>query len=197
MNNGGMFKRCGCRSSSTGRLLRSHRPRLPERGHGSWYFEGWTVARWLQLLDHHPHEDSPDHAAFLPDPRRTAPDPASGPDRLSELAYRHITEMITALTSTTNRYDRTPTPSTLHRIRATLRSALNGGIRDGLLRDNPARCVEVPFPAAHMPWSGPPSGCWRGSRPVNHRLSITHGSRAGVSGRGPDVVGGRECRERC
>jgi integrase len=54
--------------------------------------------------------------------------------------------MITALTATDNRYGRTPTPSTLHRIRATLRSALNAAIREFLLRDNPARYVEVPSP---------------------------------------------------
>jgi len=47
-----------------------------------------------------------------------------------------------------NRYGRPPTPSTLHRIRATLRSALNAAIREGLLRDNPARHVEVALTAA-------------------------------------------------
>ncbi|GAA2517616.1 hypothetical protein GCM10010434_075670 [Winogradskya humida] len=54
--------------------------------------------------------------------------------------------MITATGATTNRYDRPPNPSTLHRIRATLRSALNAAIREGLLRDNPARYVELPSP---------------------------------------------------
>ncbi|MDQ7911107.1 tyrosine-type recombinase/integrase [Phytohabitans sp. ZYX-F-186] len=34
----------------------------------------------------------------------------------------------------------------MHRIRATLRSALNAAIREGLLRDNPARHVELPSP---------------------------------------------------
>jgi integrase len=37
-------------------------------------------------------------------------------------------------------------PSTLHRIRATLRAALNAAIREGLLRDNPARHIELPSP---------------------------------------------------
>ena len=36
---GGVFKRCGCRSSETGRLLSSACPQLAERGHGSWYFD--------------------------------------------------------------------------------------------------------------------------------------------------------------
>jgi hypothetical protein len=36
---GGVFKRCGCRSSETGRSLSSTCPQLVERGHGSWYFD--------------------------------------------------------------------------------------------------------------------------------------------------------------
>jgi hypothetical protein len=45
--------------------------------------------------------------------------------------------MFTALIAKQTRYGRSVTPSTLHHIRATLRSALNAAIRDGLLRDNP------------------------------------------------------------
>jgi integrase len=44
------------------------------------------------------------------------------------------------------KWGRLPSPSTLHRIRATLRSALNAAIREGLIRDNPARFVELPTP---------------------------------------------------
>jgi hypothetical protein len=51
-----------------------------------------------------------------------------------------------AIGAATNRHGRTPSPSALHRIRATLRSVLNAAIREGLLRDNPARYVEVPSP---------------------------------------------------
>ena len=36
---GGVFKRCGCRSSETGRLLSSACPQLAGRDHGSWYFD--------------------------------------------------------------------------------------------------------------------------------------------------------------
>ena len=46
----------------------------------------------------------------------------------------------------TRRHGRPLTPASLHRIRATLRSALNAAIREGLLRDNPARQVELPTP---------------------------------------------------
>jgi hypothetical protein len=54
--------------------------------------------------------------------------------------------MFATLAAAQTRYGRAATPSTLHRIRATLRSALNAAIRDGLLRDNPARFVELPAP---------------------------------------------------
>jgi hypothetical protein len=33
---GKIFKRCGCRQD--GKRLEQHCPRLPERGHGSWYY---------------------------------------------------------------------------------------------------------------------------------------------------------------
>ena len=36
-SNGVVFKRCGCRDESRGRL-EQRAPRLAERGHGSWYF---------------------------------------------------------------------------------------------------------------------------------------------------------------
>src|SRR5262249_44851493 len=61
------------------------------------------------------------------------------------------------------RYGRPATPSTLHRIRATLRSALNAAIRDGLLRDNPARFVELPTPRRPqaMVWTEARVHAWR------------------------------------
>jgi hypothetical protein len=108
--------------------------------------QGWTVQRWLRY--------------WLTTRRRIRPTtmrsyqihvenhliPHLCRVRLSELTGRHITDMISVIGATTNRNGRTPSPSTLHRIRATLRSALNAAIREGLLRDNPARHVEVPSP---------------------------------------------------
>lgn len=96
--------------------------------------------------------------------------PYLGRLRLSELTGRHITDMITAIGATTNRYGRPPTPSTLHRIRATLRSALNAAIREGLLRDNPARYVEVPSPRRPhaLIWTAQRVEAWQqtGERPA-------------------------------
>jgi hypothetical protein len=98
--------------------------------------------------------------------------PHLGRIRPSELTGRHITDMITTIGATTNRYGRRPpTPSTLHRIRATLRSALNAAIREGLLRDNRARHVEVPSPRRPhaLAWTAQRSR--HGSRPGNGRRS--------------------------
>jgi hypothetical protein len=62
-----------------------------------------------------------------------------------------------------------PSPSTLHRIRATLRSALSAAIREGLLRDNPAGYVDVPRPGARTPcWTTQRVKAWQktGERPA-------------------------------
>jgi integrase len=72
--------------------------------------------------------------------------PYLGSIRLGELAGRQVAAMLITLGATVNRYGRIPAPSTLHRIRATLRAALNAAIREGLLRDNPARHIELPTP---------------------------------------------------
>jgi site-specific recombinase XerD len=71
--------------------------------------------------------------------------------------------MFATLGATDTRFDRPPTPATLHRIRATLRSALNAAIRDGLLRDNPARHVELPTPRRPQPqvWTEHRVDAWR------------------------------------
>ena len=50
------------------------------------------------------------------------------------------------------------TPASLHRIRATLRAALNAAIHQGVLRDNPARHVELPTPRR------PPAQVWTKAR---------------------------------
>jgi len=72
--------------------------------------------------------------------------PHLGSVRLGELSGRQVSAMFATLATTPNKWGRLPSPSTLHRIRATLRSALNAAIRDGLIRDNPARFIELPAP---------------------------------------------------
>jgi len=108
--------------------------------------EAWTVARWLRYW-------LTTRTSLRPSTLRSYTEhverhliPHLGRIPLGELTTRHITDMIGALSATTSRYGRALTPSTLRRIRATLRPALNAAVRGGLLRDNPARHVEVPSP---------------------------------------------------
>jgi len=54
--------------------------------------------------------------------------------------------MFRTLAATDTGRVRPPTPGTLHRIRATLRAALNAAVREGLRCHNPARHVELPGP---------------------------------------------------
>src|SRR3954451_3538302 len=106
----------------------------------------WTLDRWLRYW-------LTTRTSIRPSTLRSYTEhverhlvPHLGRIRLGELTGRDVSAMFAALAGTDNRYGRAPTPSTLHRIRATLRSALNAAIRDGLIRDNPARFVELPSP---------------------------------------------------
>jgi len=72
--------------------------------------------------------------------------PALGSFRLAELSSRDIARMFAELASTRNRHGRIYSAAMLQRIRATLRAALNAAIREGLIRDNPARRVELANP---------------------------------------------------
>lgn len=66
--------------------------------------------------------------------------PALGSVRLDDLRASHVDRLFTDLAS------RTPALSatTLHRIKATLRSALNDAVRKNMLKSNPARFVDLP-----------------------------------------------------
>jgi integrase len=77
-----------------------------------------------------------------------------------------VTTLFAALATADTRYGRRPTPATLHRIRATLRAALNAAIRDGLLADNPARRVELPSPRRPHPqvWTAQRVRAWHQRR---------------------------------
>ncbi len=107
--------------------------------------EAWTVARWLRYW-------LTTRTSIRPTTLRSYTEhverhliPHLGRVPFGELTGRQVAAMVTDL-ARSGRHGRALAPSTLHRIRATLRSALNAAIRDGLLRDNPARHVEVPSP---------------------------------------------------
>ncbi len=78
--------------------------------------------------------------------------------------------MFRALAAADTGRGRPPTPGTLHRIRATLRAALNAAVREGLRPDNPARHVELPGPRRpHAEvWTNQRITAWReqGQRPI-------------------------------
>jgi integrase len=211
-SNGGVFKRCGCRDSRSGRLLGAGCPTLGQRGHGSWYFDcavaglqgrrervrrggyptrreaiaardaligagldgrttqAWTVGRWLRywltirtsirpstLRSYQHHVD----AHLIPHLGRL---------QLDELAGRHVAAMFRTIAATDTGRGRPPTPGTLHRIRATLRAALNAAVREGLRPDNPARHVGLPGPRRpHAEvWTNQQITAWReqGQRPI-------------------------------
>lgn len=106
----------------------------------------WTLDRWLRYWLITRTRIRPTTLRSYADHVERHLIPHLGRIRLGELTGRHLTAMFATLGSTNNNRGRPPTPSTLHRIRATLRSALNSAIREGLIRDNPARFVELPTP---------------------------------------------------
>jgi hypothetical protein len=55
-----------------------------------------------------------------------------------------LTAFFAAVAQETNRFGEPHTPTTLAHIQTTLRAALNSAIREGLIRHNPTRQVELP-----------------------------------------------------
>ena len=124
----------------------SARDALLGRGDEGAVVEAWTVGRWLRYWLSTRTSIRPSTLRSYTEHVERHLIPHLGRIPLGALTSRHITDMIAELGSTDNRCGRPPTPSTLYRIRATLRSALNAAIREGLLRDNPARSIELPSP---------------------------------------------------
>jgi Phage integrase, N-terminal SAM-like domain len=125
--------------------------------------DAWTVARWLRYW-------LTTRTSIRPSTLRSYTEhvelhliPHLGRVRLGELTGRQVADMFQTLAATNNRWGRPPTQATLHRIRATLRSALNAAIREGLLRDNPARHIELPSPRRPhaQVWTDPRVAAWR------------------------------------
>jgi len=89
---------------------------------------------------------------------------------LSDLTTADVQAMLTALGRTRGRDGRPVSASTVTRVRATLRTALNAAVRQGLLQVNPASRVELP--AARRPravvWTSARVEQWRrtGVRPA-------------------------------
>lgn len=105
----------------------------------------------------HPGGDPADDPAVAHPVHRTVLIPHLGNVRLVELTARQLTAFFAAVAQQTNRFGQPHTPTTLAHIRTTLRAALNGAIREGLIRDNPAR-VELPRVGGSTRWCGLPDG---------------------------------------
>jgi integrase len=120
--------------------------------------ETWTVARWLTWWLSTRSSLRPSTLRSYTNHVQLHLIPYLGRIRLAELTGRDVAEMFTMLTEAPTRHGRPMTPASLHRIRATLRAALNTAIRDGLLRDNPARHVQLPRPRR------PPALVWTKTR---------------------------------
>ncbi|ADD40172.1 site-specific integrase [Stackebrandtia nassauensis] len=208
---GVIFKRCGCRNSTTGKRLLSECPRLSERGHGSWYFHcsvvdlwgrhhrirrggfasraaattardtvveqsaaqatgsTWTVTRWLRFWLAHRQTIRPTTARSY-QLHIDLVGPYLDKVSLAGLTCQHLTEMFAELAARPNRHGRPCAAGTWQRVRATLRAALNGAIREGLIDRNAARHVELANP--HRPhavvWTADRVEAWRrtGIRPA-------------------------------
>lgn len=84
---------------------------------------------------------------------------------LRELSLDDVQTTFAILARTPTRYGRPRTAATLHRIRATLRVALNAAIRRGLIEANPARYLELP------PASRPKAVVWTPARVAHWRAT--------------------------
>jgi integrase len=139
------------------------RDELLERSRAERTTQTWTVARWLRYWLSTRTSIRPSTLRSYTEHVERHLIPHLGRIRLGELTGRDVAGIFAALTATATRYGRPVTPSTLHRIRATLRSALNAAIRDGLLRDNVGRFVELPTPRRPqaMVWTDARVQAWR------------------------------------
>jgi hypothetical protein len=72
---------------------------------------------------------------------------ASSHVALSDLSTRDVRRLFTGLAGRRNRYGRLLAASTLERIRATLRAALNEAVREGLIGSNPTQGLRLPAAA--------------------------------------------------
>jgi len=109
------------------------------------------------------------HCARIHQPCPALLDPCLGKLLLVELSVAHVHAMFTAIARHNEALGKPMSPATLNRIRATLRTALNAAIRQGLLTDNPATRVELPGRTVRGRWCGRRLVSSTGRRPVSDR----------------------------
>jgi integrase len=131
---------------------------------------GLTVAAWLDTwVASLPKRVRPSTATAYTAHVVNVLRPALGHHRLGALTRAQVQAMFDELAEHTNRYHVKITASTVQRVRATLRRALNAAVAHGYLTDNPARMLELPSPRRTRPvtWSQPRVAAWLrdGNRP--------------------------------
>jgi hypothetical protein len=183
MDQGAVYRRCGCRDEPGGRLLGARCPRLRSPRHGRWYFSvelpsaagtrrrvrrgGFATRAAVAALE------ALTPTAAAPDPGLTTGEwlerwlgsrvslrastargyaahirgylvPYLGSIPLAALSAGDVQAMFTAVIRDETALGRPVSAATLHRIHATLRAALNGAVRAGLIDVNPGRFPELP-----------------------------------------------------
>jgi integrase len=209
MDHGSVYRRCGCRDGSTGRLAGARCPGLRSPRHGSWYFSadlpsaagqrrrvrrggfptqaaavaailalaspaagpepglttGEWLRRWLASRVSLRASTSRSYAAHV----RTYLVPYLGGIPLTALTAGDVQAMFTAVIRDETALGRPVSAATLHRIHATLRAALNGAVRAGLIAVNPGRHPELPSEMRLRPqvWTAAMTERWQhdGRRP--------------------------------
>jgi integrase len=210
MDHGSVYRRCGCRDESTGKLLGARCPGLRSAAHGSWYFSaglpsasgerrrvrrggfatgeaaivalealtspaaapepglttGEWLGRWLASRVSLCASTSRSCGAHV----RSYLIPYLGGIPLAALSAGDVQAMFTAIARDETALGRPVSAATLHRIHATLRAALNGAVRAGLITVNPGRWPELPKAARPRPqvWTPALTERWKreGWRPV-------------------------------
>ncbi|GAB3966964.1 tyrosine-type recombinase/integrase [Plantactinospora veratri] len=130
----------------------------------------WTVARWLRYwLSVRTGIRPTTRMHYTRDVERFLI-PHLGTLILGDLTTRQLNAAFTQIALTRNRFGQPQTPCTLQHVRTTLRAALTVAVRDGLIRDNAARRVELPNPdrVPARVWTDARVAEWQstGTRPV-------------------------------
>ncbi|MBC6461491.1 tyrosine-type recombinase/integrase [Actinomadura sp. HBU206391] len=100
---------------------------------------GEWLARWLQA-----HPGAASTVAGYAGHIRLYLEPQLGQLLLGELSVTQVQEMFTAIAYEHEKAGRPIRAATLNRVRATLRSALNAAVREGLIDTNPAALAVLP-----------------------------------------------------
>lgn len=131
---------------------------------------GLTVAAWLDMwVAMLPKRVRPSTATAYTAHVVNVLRPGLGHHRLGALTRADVQTFFDSLGERRNRYGLKITASTVQRIRATLRRALNAAAAGGCVTENPARLLELPRVRRNRPvtWSQARVAAWRcnGTRP--------------------------------